>query len=454
MNLVIKIGQLLLSLSILIILHELGHFIFARLFRTRVEKFYLFFDPWFSLFKIKRGETEYGIGWLPLGGYVKIAGMMDESMDKEQLKQPPQPYEFRTKPTWQRLLIMLGGVLVNLILGFLIYTSILYTWGEKFLPNKSLTDGIWVTDSIMSDVGLRTGDKIVSVNGKEPVSYTDIVEEMIYGGEVTLNRNGKDTTLVLPVDFAGRLVDNSIHNKGFLIFPRIPFIISEIPDTSLNVSSGLKPHDRIVKFDGIPVKYADEVVSVLDTIRRKSIPVTVDRDGQQLDLTVAINDKGKMEILYGYLSYEQLERLGVYTFATQQFTFIHAIPAGFTKAKKELISYLRQIKLMFNFKSGAYRGVGGFGAITNLFPPEWSWEVFWNITAILSIMLAVLNLLPIPALDGGHVTFLVYEMITGRKPGDKFLEYAQIVGMILLLFLLLYANGNDVYRWILRLIGK
>lgn len=454
MNLLIQIGQLLLSLSILIILHELGHFLFARLFRTRVEKFYLFFDPWFSLFKIKKGETEYGIGWLPLGGYVKIAGMMDESMDKEQLKQPPQPYEFRSKPTWQRLLIMLGGVVVNLILGFLIFTSILYVWGEKYLPNKNLTDGIWVVDPIMNQVGIQTGDKVINVNGKEPVNYIDIFEEMLYGGEMVINRNGKDTTLMLPEDFAGRLVDNSIHNRGLLIFPRIPFIINEIPDTSQNKDSGLLPHDKIVSLDNIPVKYVDEVTTILDSARGRTIPAVVDREGQKKELMLLVNETGKLEVTYGLLTFDQLERLGVYQLAKREFTFFESIPAGFGKAKKELVSYIRQIGLMFNFKTGAYRGVGGFGAITNLFPPEWNWQAFWNITGLLSIMLAVLNILPIPALDGGHVAFLSYEMITGRKPGDKFMEYAQIVGMILLLFLLVYANGNDVYRWILRLIGK
>ncbi len=454
MNILIQVGQLLLSLSILIILHELGHFIFARIFHTRVEKFYLFFDPWFSLFKIKKGETEYGIGWLPLGGYVKIAGMLDESMDKEQLKQPPQPYEFRTKPTWQRLFIMLGGVLVNLILGFFIFTCILFVWGEKYLPNKNLKDGIWVVDPIMNQAGLKTGDKVISVNNKIPVNYLDVFEEMLYGGEMVISREGRDTTLVLPEDFAGKLVDNSIHNRGLLIFPRIPFIINEIPDTSINAGSGLKSKDRVVSLNNIPVQYVDQVVSILDTIPGKTVPAIVERDGKQVTLILHVDKNAKLEVTYGLLTYDQLERLGVYELETREFNFLESIPAGFAKAKKELISYVRQIGLIFNFKTGAYRGVGGFGAITNLFPPEWHWEAFWNITALLSIMLAVLNILPIPALDGGHVTFLAYEMITGRKPGDKFLEYAQIVGMVLLLFLLLYANGNDVYRWILRLVGK
>ncbi len=454
MKVIIQIGQLLLSLSILIILHELGHFIFARIFKTRVEKFYLFFNPWFSLFKVKKGETEYGIGWLPLGGYVKISGMIDESMDKEQLKKPPQPYEFRTKPAWQRLFIMLGGVLVNLFLGFLIFTFILFTWGEKYLPNKNLKDGIWVTDSIMYEAGLQTGDKIVSVNNKDPISFMNILEEMLFGGQMHIIRDSKDTILYIPQDFVGRLVDNSIHNRGFLLYPRIPFIISEVPDTSHNANSGLIARDMIVQLNNIPVKYVDEITSILDTIRGKTVSAIVERKGEENELMVKVSDEGKLGVVYGFLNYNQLEKLGIYNFATYEYNLLRSIPAGFRRAKEELLSYIRQIGLIFNFKSGAYKAVGGFGAITNLFPPVWNWQAFWNITALLSIMLAFINILPIPALDGGHVMFVIFEMITGRKPGEKFLEYAQLVGMFILIFLLLYANGNDVYRLILRWIGK
>jgi regulator of sigma E protease len=455
MKIIIQIGQLLLSLSILIILHELGHFLFARLFRTRVEKFYLFFDPWFSLFKVKKGDTEYGIGWLPLGGYVKISGMIDESMDKEQLKKPPEPYEFRSKPAWQRLLIMLGGVMVNLLLGGVIFTFILFMYGEKYLPNKNITDGLYITDSIMYNAGLRTGDKVISINGVEPVNYTDILEEMLFGGEMLIQRNGKDTTLMLAEDFAGQLADYRIHNQGILLYPRIPFVVAEVPDSSINAGSGLQSLDRLVSMDGVPIKYADEVAPLIDTMRNRTIPVVVERNGERISLQLKISDQGKMEITYpSLLSYDELDKLGAYEFDKREFTFLQSIPAGFYRAKDELMSYIRQFKLIFNFKTGAYKAVGGFGAITNLFPPQWHWEAFWTITAIISIMLAFLNILPIPALDGGHVTFLIYEIITGRKPGDKFLEYAQIVGMAILLFLILYANGNDVYRYILRLIGK
>jgi regulator of sigma E protease len=345
---------------------------------------------------------------------------------------------------------------VNLFLGVIIFTFILFAYGEKYLPNKNITDGLFITDSIIYKAGLRTGDKVIAINGTEPENYTDILEEMLYGGEMLIERDGKDTTILLAEDFAGQLADYRIHNKGVIYFyPRVPFIVSEIPDTSINANSGLKSLDRFVEFDGIPVKYNDQLKPVLDTIRNRTVPIVVERDGERLNLKVKISNEGRMEITYPQLlTYDELDKLGVYTFAKQEFTFLQSIPAGFVRAKDELLSYMRQFKLIFSFKTGAYKAVGGFGAITGLFPPQWHWEAFWTITAILSIMLAFLNILPIPALDGGHVTFLMYEIITGRKPGDKFLEYAQLVGMAILLFLLLYANGNDVYRGILRLIGK
>jgi len=455
MKILIQIGQLLLSLSLLIILHELGHFIFARLFRTRVEKFYLFFDPWFSLFKLKKGDTEYGIGWLPLGGYVKISGMIDESMDKEALKKPPQPFEFRSKPTWQRLLIMLGGVMMNLLLGFVVFAFVLFTWGEKYLPNENLTDGVWVVDSLVNEIGLQTGDKVISINDQVPEIYPqDVIKEMIFGGKMLIQRNGKDTTLLIPVDFAGQLADSRIHNQGLLLYHRIPFFISKVLDTSINANSGLQAKDQILSIDGISTKYYDQAPSILDTLKGKTVPIVVNRKGEEIVYEVIISKAGKIEIESGIPDYEQLEKLGYYTFITKDYSFIQSIPAGFLRAKQELTDYLRQVGLVLNFDSGAHKGLGGFGAIGGLFPKQWHWETFWTLTALLSLMLAFLNILPIPALDGGHVTFLIYEMITGRKPGEKFLEYAQIIGMILLLFLLLYVNGNDIYRGILRFMGK
>ncbi len=451
MNVIIQICQLLLSLSILVILHESGHFLTAKLFKTRVEKFYLFFNPWFSLFKIKKGDTEYGIGWVPLGGYVKISGMIDESLDKEQLKKPPQPYEFRSKPSWQRLLIMLGGVLVNLIVGIIIYSFVLLAWGEKYLPNKNLTDGIWCIDSLATDIGLENGDKIISVNDVQPERYSDILGELIFGGTVKVLRNGEEQDIDIPEDFVGKLVEN---RKVLLIYPRIPFIIAEIPDTSINNHADLMTKDMIVGIEGIPIKYYDEYKPIIDTLKGKEITLDINRGGIVKTVEARVSDKGKFEISIAIPGFRDMEKLGLYEFNTKKFTFLSAIPAGLKKAKDKLGFYIRQFKLIFNFKTGAYKGLGGFGAIGGLFPPEWEWQAFWEITAFLSLILAFMNILPIPALDGGHVTFLLFEMITGRKPGDKFLEYAQITGMIILLSILLYANGNDIARLIQNWIGK
>jgi regulator of sigma E protease len=451
MKVLIQISQLLLSLSILVILHELGHFIAAKLFKTRVEKFYLFFNPWFSLFKIKKGETEYGIGWLPLGGYVKISGMIDESMDKEQLKKPPQPYEFRSKPAWQRLIIMLGGVFVNLILGIALYSFVLFTWGEKYLPNANITDGIWCTDSLALEIGLKNGDKIISINDNYPERYSDILGELIFGGNVKVMRDNKEISIDIPEDFAGKIIEK---RKGLLIYPRIPFIVLEIPDTSINFNSGMRPKDRVVGIEHHPIKYYDEYSSITDTLKGKEINIDVLRDGHEKSINVKLSDQGKFEIIAAILDMKELEMLNIYKFNTEKYSFVRAIPAGLIRAKDRLGFYIKQFKLIFNFKTGAYKGLGGFGAIGGLFPHKWEWQAFWEITAFLSLILAFMNILPIPALDGGHVAFLLYEIVTGRKPGDKFLEYAQIVGMIILLSLLLYANGNDIARLINNLLGK
>ena len=453
MGVVIQIGQLLLALSILIILHEGGHFLFARLFKTRVEKFYLFFDPWFSLFKVKKGETEYGIGWLPLGGYVKISGMIDESMDKEAMKQEPKPYEFRSKKAYQRLFIMVGGVLVNLLLGIVIYISIMAVWGQKYLPVKNMTDGIWVVDSTLYDIGLRNGDKIVSINGTVPEVFGDILEEMLYAGEMVVDRNGEPVFITIPEDLSGTLVDSRAL-EGPLYYARMPFLISIIPDTSLNANIGLQVNDKVIGVNDVSFKYYDEYKSIADTMANTDIVLTIERAEEKLKLTAHLDENGKIGVVAGILDFSELEQLGYLKQETRDYTLLQAIPAGFGHAKEKLLKYIRQFKLIFNFKTGAYKGIGGFGAITGLFPQVWNWQVFWELTAFLSLMLAFLNILPIPALDGGHVTFLLYEMITGRKPSDKFLEYAQIVGMILLLALLLYANGNDVYRWLSNLGGK
>ncbi|MBN2610306.1 MAG: RIP metalloprotease RseP [Bacteroidales bacterium] len=451
MGVVIQIGQLLLSLSILVILHELGHFLFARLFKTRVEKFYLFFDPWFSLFKVKKGETEYGIGWLPFGGYVKISGMLDESMDKEQLKKPPQPYEFRSKPSWQRLLIMLGGVSVNLVLGIIIYAFVLYTWGEKYLPNQNLTDGIWCTDTLITNLGLENGDKVISINGNEPKKFSDIVPEIVFGGSLLVERNGEIKEINIPEDFIGKLVNK---RKSLLLYPRVPFIIVEIPDTSINAKTKFKPLDRVVSLNNQEFKYYDQFKSIADTLKGQAVQIGVLRDNDTLLLAGRIDNEGRLGVSVTFPDYDEMEKLGIYDFEVKKFSFLESIPAGLRMAKEKLGFYIKQFKLIFNFKTGAYKGLGGFGSIGGLFPPTWEWQAFWEITAFLSLILAFMNILPIPALDGGHVTFLLYEMITGRKPSDKFMEYAQITGMIILLTLLLYANGNDLVRGLQNWFGK
>ncbi len=445
---IIKAAQFLLSLSILVVLHELGHFIPAKLFGARVEKFYMFFDWKFSLFKFKRGETEYGIGWIPLGGYVKIAGMVDESMDTEQLKQEPQPWEFRSKPAWQRIIILLGGVTVNVLLAMVIHSMVLFGWGEKYLPNESLTDGMWVTDSLATDMGFRNGDKVIDINGKKIERFSGITGEMLYGGIVNVqHENGSTEGLKIPENFIESLIDNE---KKMLFLYRMPFIIGKIPDESQNKESGLMVKDVIVAINGKKYTYFDEYKVALKEFLGQPITLSVMRDGSPTDVMVNINDKGQIGVLNSLLGLEDLQKLGYYQLSTREYGFFESIPAGISKAGDQLSGYVRQLKLIFNPSTGAYKGVGGFAAIGNLFPPVWDWQTFWQLTAFLSIMLAVLNLLPIPALDGGHVMFTLYEMITGRKPNEKFLEYAQMAGIILLLSLFVFANGNDVYKLIFK----
>lgn len=447
MEFAIKLAQFLLSLSILIVLHELGHFIPSKLFKTRVEKFYLFFDVKFSLFKKKIGETEYGIGWLPLGGYVKIAGMIDESMDTEQMQGEPQPWEFRSKPAWQRLIIMLGGVTVNFILAFIIYIGMTFYYGEQYIANDSVKDGIWVSNPTMEKIGFKTGDKVVSIDGVKVEKFGDINKELFLAKEVVLNRDGKDITIKLPVNFIDQLMKSE---RSSLINLRVPFVIGAVPKESPN-KDVLKAKDLIVSFNGQEVKYADELIETAKNFKGKTVPATIKRDGKDIAVNLKINDSAKFVVQQAMLPYDNLEKLGLYKINKQEFGFFESIPVGFNRGCEELASYGKQLKAIFTPSTGAYKGVGGFGAIFNIFPSSWSWFVFWNITALLSIMLGVMNLLPIPALDGGHVIFLLYEMVSGKKPSDKFLERAQMVGIILLITLLLFANGNDIYK---AIVGK
>ena len=445
MEILIKASQFILSLSLLIVLHELGHFIPAKLFKTRVEKFYLFFDYKFSIFKKKIGETVYGIGWIPLGGYVKISGMIDESMDTEQLQEEPKPWEFRSKPAWQRLIIMLGGVFVNFILGIFIYIMLMYSYGEKYLPNENVTDGVWVQDSLAVSLGLQNGDKILRVDGEEIKKFSDITIEFINGSTYTIERNGLAIEKELPIDFIDKLISRG-KNAGMIVRPRSPFIFNEFQENSPNANSELIDKDIVIAINGQPLKYQDEVQDILQQNKGEEISLTVKRGTENKTFNVAVSNKGTLGVIIYGMGFSDLEKLGYYNLADVNYSFAAAIPAGINKSYETLTNYVKQLKKIFNPSTGAYKGLGGFISIGSIFPSTWSAESFWNITAFLSIMLGFMNLLPIPALDGGHVVFTLWEMITGKKPSDKFLEYAQVTGFILLIALLLFANGNDVFR--------
>jgi len=442
----LQAGQLILSLSILVILHELGHFIPAKIFGCRVEKFYLFFDPWFSLVKKKIGNTIYGIGWLPLGGYVKIAGMIDESMDKEQLKQPAQEWEFRSKPAWQRLIIMIGGVTVNVLLAFFIYSMILFKWGETKLPMQSLTNGVWIVDTVVNEVGLKNGDKILAVND-EPVQYFDKINaSLMLGDHMTIERNGEKMNLAIPTNFIEKIVEKG--RRSILLMPRVPCIVGEIGEGTAAATSGLKVGDRIVGIDSTEIRFFDQVKPTILNKAGDSIVLTVLREGQTISIPTKINADTSIGFFPTILSMDEMEKEGMYAFEHRSYSFFASFPAGVRKANEKLADYVSQFKKILNPSTGAYKGLGGFKSMGSIFPKyEWDWEAFWNITAFFSIVLAFMNLLPIPALDGGHVIFTIYEMITGRKPNEKFLEYAQIVGMVLLFGLMIYANANDWLGW-------
>ena len=444
-----KAAQLILSLSILVILHEFGHFITAKWFKCRVEKFYLFFDPWFSVFKKKIKDTEYGIGWLPLGGYVKISGMIDESMDKEQLSQPAQPWEFRSKPAWQRLIIMIGGVTVNVLLAFVIYSMILMVWGEKNIKTNTLKYGMSFNDPIFNELGFKSGDNIKAVDGKEIVEFTDAIKKLlIVDSNVTIIRDGKEMILPMPVDLIGKLVEKRKKSEKSIITPRVPVVVAVVDDTSLAYKAGLRKGDQIVSIDSISTFFRDEFESLMENKKMgEKITLVVKRNDSNIVLHSILPEDGKIGFGAPILP-EQYDSMGIYKYSVKKYGFFAAIPAGINRAGEELGFYIDQFKKILSPKTGAYKGVGGFKSMGSVFSGKtWDWEHFWTITAFFSIVLAFMNLLPIPALDGGHVLFTLVEMITGRKPSQKFLEYAQIVGMILLLALMLYANGNDWFGW-------
>ena len=442
----LQAGQLILSLSILVIIHELGHYLTAKWFKCRVEKFYLFFDPWFSLFKKKVGETEYGVGWLPLGGYVKIAGMIDESMDKEQMKKPAEPWEFRSKPAWQRLIIMVAGVTMNILLAFFIYSMILLVWGERKVPVSSMKYGLAFRDSLMFDLGFKNGDKILAVNNQPVEDYTDIVKKLILGNEVSIERDGKLETVTLPVDLIGKLVEKK-RSRMPLLEPRIPVIVDEVADSSNAYKAGLKSGDQIIAVNSASAIFFDELKNVLENSKEQTVQVNVLRGKDTLSLPTAVTKDGTIGF-YPVSAISDLDSMGILKLHITKYSVLQAFPAGVKMAGEQLQFYIDQFKKILSPETGAYKGVGGFKAMGSIFPDSgWDWETFWRITAFFSIVLAFMNLLPIPALDGGHVMFTLYEMVSGRKPSDKFLEYAQIVGMVILFGLLIYANGNDWFGW-------
>ncbi|WP_290791721.1 RIP metalloprotease RseP [Flavihumibacter sp. UBA7668] len=434
----VKAGQFILSFSIIVILHELGHFLPARWFKCRVEKFYLFFNPWFSLFKKKIGETEYGLGWVPFGGYVKISGMVDESMDKEQLKLPPKPYEFRSKPAWQRLIIMVGGVIVNLVLGFLIYAMMLWYWGESYVPTNKFTYGI-ATDSIAQSIGLRDGDKILSVDGEYIDRFNKIPLRVILNGAKTfeVERDGKPVTIDIPESFAADL----IHYKAIsFIDMRVPFLgLNTIADTSAAMKAGLRKGDKILAVNNQPVPYFHTFQLLIRKNKEKTVQLKVARGADTLQVSAAIPKTGVLGIT-------PLSFADKFELKEVKYGFLEAVPAGFKKSIETLTSYWLQLKLIFSGKVNTNESLGSVISIGKMFAPVWDWQQFWGLTAFFSLVLALMNILPIPGLDGGHALFTLYEMISGRKPSDKFMEYAQMVGMILLLGLMAYALGLDIFR--------
>jgi regulator of sigma E protease len=434
----IKAAQLLLSLSILVVLHELGHFIPAKLFKTRVEKFYLFFDVKFSLFKKKIGETVYGIGWLPLGGYVKISGMIDESMDTEQMAQPPQPWEFRSKPAWQRLIIMLGGVTVNFILAFILFIMMLYVWGTNYSTKDDIKYGFGVSKTLEA-YGFQQGDKVISINGQPYEDLTiDINKYIMFRTVENVKVEHPDGTIEdikLPEDIGKKLFE-----AGDIpaLSPRYPFKLDSVVSGAPADIAGLKATDKIISINGQPIQFYSDLTYQIKNSTGNELNFEVERDNEIKSLNIVPGETKTIGVV------SSATDLNFIKYNKRNYTLGESITGGISEAYWEVKDYLSQFQYIFT-KKGASQ-IGGFAAIGNMFPAEWNWQAFWYLTAFLSIMLGVVNLLPIPALDGGHVMFLLYEMVSGRKPGDKFMEYAQMVGFIILMGLILFANGNDIFK--------
>ena len=489
MTILIKVLQFFLSLSILIFVHELGHFLAAKAFKTRVEKFYLFFDWGFSLFRCKKvngkwrfkffsknvpekytvteykdaagkkqknydpidlntlpeddwrrsDETEYGIGWFPLGGYNKIAGMVDESMDKSQMQQPPKPWEFRSKPAWQRFIIMVAGVFMNVVLAVAIYIGLLAKEGEQYLPTSEVNKYGISVDSLGYELGFRDGDKILAIDGEYIENFSQVPMQIILdkAKTVEVERDGKNFVINLPEDAVTKLLGSQ--DANFISY-RTPFVVADVMDNSAAQAGGLKSGDVIIGINEIQTPYYQDFVKNIKQFRNQDIDVIVLRDADTLALAMHLPDEGVIG------AYCQTYLTDYFELETKEYTFFQAIPAGFSKTFSELSDYWKQVKLIFTPKTKAYESVGGFISIGRIFPDQWIWSIFWRMTAFLSVALAVMNILPIPALDGGHILFLLFEIITRRKPSDKFMEIAETVGLVIVLGLVILANGNDIIR--------
>lgn len=435
MDIVFRIIQVILALSLLVVVHEFGHFTFAKIFKIRVEKFYLFFPPAIFKYKPKKSDTEWGIGCIPLGGFCKISGMIDESMDKDQMAKEPQPWEFRTKPAWQRLLVMVGGVLFNFILAIVLYSAILFTWGEEYLKNDDAVYGVEV-NALAYEIGFRNGDHILSFDGNPIANFSDIQMDLARTQAKTATVLRGSDTVAINIDPA--YIPAILNTPGMFMLSA-PVAVSSVPDTSINAASGLLKGDKFLSINSNKVLCLSDVQAELAKSKGKTAIIDFQRGDSTVAIPVNVDQAGKIQIVLQ-------NDISDFNVTRKKYTIFSCIPAGFAKTFKTLGNYIQELGLIFSPKTEAYKSVGSFIAIGSIFPSRWNWEIFWNITAWLSIMLAVLNILPIPALDGGHIIFTLYEMITGKKPSDKFLEYAQIVGMIILLALVFLAFGNDIYR--------
>lgn len=436
MTVLLKIIQLILSLSLIVLVHEFGHYIFARIFKIKVEKFYLFFPPAIFKFKPKNSDTEFGIGSIPLGGFCKISGMIDESMDKESMSKPPQPWELRSRPAWQKFFVFIGGVLMNVIFAIIIYIGIFFTWGEQYIKTEDAAYGI-ATNALSEELGFKNGDKLIAFDSEPvPDNFAELQINMVRNQtkNVTILRSGDTSTISIDPAYIPAML-----NTPGMFSLRTPVAIGVVPDSSINATAGLLPGDKFLTVAGSDASFMNELHTNLALHKGENITIQMLRDGDTLDIPVKVSNEGKIGVLL------QADISGI-NITEKEYSIFEAIPAGFKQTFSSIGNYVKELGLIFSPKTEAYKSVGSFITIGSIFPSAWNWQIFWNITALLCIMLAVLNILPIPALDGGHLLFCIYEMITGKKPSDKFMEVTQLIGMAILFLLMILAFGNDITR--------